>query len=448
MSLDGAKWIVGQLKRKGYEAYLVGGCVRDIYMNVEPNDFDIATGALPDEVMAIFNNCIPTGIDFGTVTVILDGSDFEVTTFRKDSGYMDGRRPSVVTFSGSIVEDLSRRDFTMNAMAMSEQGEIVDPFRGKSDIRKKLIRTVGKAEERFNEDRLRKLRAIRFAAQKGFDLDVEIIRAIKNDTSLMGVSVERIFVEMNKILLSDRADLGLELLNECGLLNEILPEMVPCIGFEQHHPCHKWTVFEHTKQVVVNTPNTAALRWAALLHDIGKPATFELDDKGIGHFYRHEKLSLESAANICKRLKMSTALSEEILLYIAHHMSMPVLTERAVKKWMRKIGPEKVDDMRLFLLADAKGTGTLEDDAYYIELKELVATIRKSPQVFDRSALSIDGNLLMDRFEQLKANPRLLSPLLEHLVEICLHSSEMNRIETLLKLSEEWIEKITEKSQN
>jgi tRNA nucleotidyltransferase (CCA-adding enzyme) len=334
----------------------------------------------------------------------------------------------------------------MNAIAMSVEGKLVDPYLGSKAIQEGVIECVGIPTDRFDEDKLRKLRAIRFAAQTGFTIEAKTLSAIKKDPNLDGVSAERITEELNKILISDRAKIGFHLLKSTGMLEVIIPELKSTYTFDQRHPMHIWSVFDHSLEVLELLPKEKELRWAALLHDIAKPKCFVLDEEGIGHFYGHEKASAEIASHICNRMKMSSASVRQICHLIKNHMKIPVLTEKAVKRWMKQIGLEAVEDTFIFLLADAKGKGTPVDELYYRNLEKMLVSIQEKPQVFDRSALVINGNELMQVNHKLAKNPKLLNELFEHLVDLCLDQPDLNKKSQLLKLSQEWLEKITEKS--
>ncbi len=433
-----AKTVAKMLIKAGYQAYFVGGCVRDQLLNLPYDDIDIATSALPDVVMALFDKTIATGIEYGTVTVCQAGHSFEVTTFRRDYDYTDGRRPSVVAFSDDITTDLSRRDFTINAMAMTLDGEIIDPFGGQADLNAKLIRTVGLADVRFAEDKLRKLRAVRFAAQKNFRLDKQLRNALKRDANLQGVSIERIFSELNKILLSDNASYGLRLLADCGLLAEVSPKLADMVGFDQKNPHHKYDLFEHTLRVVDYVPQTLPLRWAALLHDVGKLDTMTIGDDGVGHFYDHQSYSVIIAEQLLNKLKAPTKLRQTVLNLVGKHMYKPVLEAKPLRRWINKIGLDNVDDMVALMRADMLATGTL-DESFTDQLKLDIAKILAEKPPFSRADLVLNGHQLMAQFDVLKDNPKLLKPLFGYLVEHCLAVPADNNKTQLLHLAENWL---------
>ncbi len=440
-----AKQIIKILNDAGYSAYFVGGCVRDFLLNQPYQDIDIATAARPEVVLTLFDKALPTGIAYGTVTVFRDGQNFEVTTFRRDYDYSDGRRPNVVAFSDSIAVDLSRRDFTINAMALTAAGDLIDPYGGSADLAAKCIRTVGVAADRFAEDKLRKLRAVRFAAQKNFKLAAGLKRALMADPNLAGVSAERMFGELNKILLAEHAAYGLQLLADCRLLAEISPKLNDMVGFDQHNPHHKYDLFEHTLRTVAAVPADLALRWAALLHDIGKLDTMTIDADGIGHFYDHQSHSVSLAEQLLKRLKAPKQLIKKVLGLIAHHMYRPLLTDKALRRWLNKVGGDSIEQMIDLMRADMLGTGTL-DGTFADQLRLEVARLLAQKPVFSRADLAVDGHLLMAQFAALRQRPKQLKAVFEHLVAACLENPANNSQAALLALTADWLSAANDKS--
>jgi len=323
-----AKRVVEGLRRAGFEAYFVGGCVRDFVRGVFPGDYDIATSALPDQVLRLFEHTVAVGAKFGVVVVLEDGFSYEVATFRNDDVYEDGRRPTQVRFS-SAREDVLRRDFTINGLLMDpETNDIVDYVGGRDDIEKKIIRTIGDPAVRFNEDYLRMLRAIRFAAHLDFHLEADVRDAIlRHAAKIREISSERVQEELNKILTRGGARRGLELMAETGLLKQILPEVDRMRGVEQPPRFHpEGDVWRHTLMMTEilseeNRPEAdTALAWAALLHDVGKPVTRTEDEKGV-HFYGHVKLGESIADDVMRRLRFSRTLRETVLDLIRQHMA-------------------------------------------------------------------------------------------------------------------------------
>ncbi len=319
--------IVRRLQKSGHEAYFVGGCVRDLLRGAEPGDYDIVTSAKPDEVYPLFSRTVPVGMRFGVVIVVEEGHNYEVATFRSEEDYGDGRRPSHVEFT-TAEDDSRRRDFTVNALLMDPlAGSIIDYVGGKEDIERRLIRTIGSAQERFAEDHLRMLRAVRFAANLGYEIDIETLDAIKlNAPAIHRISAERIRDELTKLLTRGGARRGMEILVETGLLAEILPEVYALRGVEQppqYHP--EGDVWEHTLRMLdlllswKGQENDDRLAWAVLMHDVGKALTRSENETGI-HFYGHVREGEKIAEKLMRRLKFSRRDMETILALIHCHM--------------------------------------------------------------------------------------------------------------------------------
>lgn len=347
----GAEQIISRLENAGYEAYIVGGAVRDSVMGKTPSDYDIATSARPREVKALFGRTIDTGLKHGTVTVIENKIGYEVTTFREETGYSDRRHPDAVRYVKCLEADLKRRDFTINAMAYSPKKGIVDEFGGIADIEEKIIRCVGVPEERFKEDALRMLRAVRFAAYLGFELEPDTQKAIRKCAVLIkNVSWERILEELNKILLCDRPQ-KLRLLYETGLLKYIIPPLCKCFTTEQNNKYHIYNVGDHILKAVENTPNDLVLRWAALLHDIGKPACLSRDNAGINHFYGHHRESVRISDDVLHRLRMDKESIHDILVLIENHDVRIDTHPASVKRMLARTGEPLF--MKLLLLQEA-----------------------------------------------------------------------------------------------
>ena len=300
---EDVKRIIETIEKAGFEAYAVGGCVRDCLLGKEPNDWDITTSAKPEQVKSLFRRTIDTGIKHGTVTVMLNRVGYEVTTYRIDGEYEDGRHPKEVIFTGSLREDLRRRDFTINAMAYSEKDGLVDLFGGQQDLENKIIRCVGDAKERFTEDALRMLRAVRFSAQLGFTVDEDTISAMKElAPNLSKVSAERIQTELVKTLVSDNPG-NLKIAYECGLTKVFLPEFDLCMECGQNNPNHIYSVGEHILKSVEYAEPERILRLAMLFHDLGKPRCRTQGEDGYDHFYNHAAVSSELAEEVLRRLK-------------------------------------------------------------------------------------------------------------------------------------------------
>ena len=332
--------VLQTLERAGYEAYIVGGCVRDILMGKPPHDWDVTTSALPEETMALFDHfAIPTGLRHGTVTVRSGKTACEVTTFRTDGDYPDHRHPAAVTFTRSLREDLQRRDLTVNAMAMDVHGTLHDPFGGRADIRRRILRCVGVPERRFREDALRILRTLRFSATLGFAIQADThcsLRERRDD--LRYVAAERVREELTKLLCG--ADVLRVLLEDPQVLGVVLPEILPCVGFDQHNRHHCCDVWGHTAHAVAAAPPDPVLRWVMLLHDLGKPSCFTLDDQGVGHFHGHHRPGAEMAEAVCRRLRFDKAAARQICTLVRYHDRPIPLTERAIRRAMNQLGVE------------------------------------------------------------------------------------------------------------
>ena len=332
--------VLQTLERAGHEAYIVGGCVRDILMGKPPHDWDVTTSALPEETMALFDHfAIPTGLRHGTVTVRSGETACEVTTFRTDGDYPDHRHPAAVTFTRSLREDLQRRDLTVNAMAMDVHGTLHDPFGGQADIRRRVLRCVGEPERRFQEDALRILRTLRFSATLGFAIDADTHRSLRERRDdLRYVAAERVREELTKLLCG--ADVLRVLLEDPQVLGVVLPEILPCVGFDQHNRHHCYDVWGHTAHAVAAAPPDPVLRWAMLLHDLGKPSCFTLDEQGVGHFHGHHRPSAEMAETVCRRLRFDRAAAQQICMLVRYHDRPIPLTERAIRRAMNQLGVE------------------------------------------------------------------------------------------------------------
>lgn len=332
--------VLQTLEHAGHEAYAVGGCVRDILMGKAPHDWDVTTSALPQETMALFNHfAIPTGLQHGTVTVRSGALTCEVTTFRTDGDYPDHRHPAAVTFTRSLREDLARRDLTVNAMAMDMRGTLHDPFDGQADIRRRILRCVGQPEHRFREDALRILRTLRFSATLGFMIEEDTHQALRAQCGdLRYVAAERVREELTKLLCG--TDVLRVLLEDPQVLGVVLPEILPCVGFDQHNRHHCYDVWGHTAHAVAAAPPDPVLRWAMLLHDLGKPRCFTLDDQGVGHFHGHHRPSAEMAEAICRRLRFDKATAQRICMLVRYHDRPIPLTEKAIRRAMNQLGVE------------------------------------------------------------------------------------------------------------
>lgn len=332
--------IIGTLQEHGYEAYAVGGCIRDSILGREPEDWDITTSAMPEETKALFDKTFDTGIQHGTITVLLEKEGFEVTTYRIDGKYEDSRHPKEVTFTRNLREDLLRRDFTINAMAYNETDGLVDIFGGLEDLEEGMIRCVGTAKERFKEDALRILRGVRFAAQLGFDIEEDTRQGMKELAwTLQNISAERIQVELVKMITSKRPEMLREAY-ELGMTRIVLPEFDQLMTTGQETPHHMYSVGEHTLHAMKNIRADKILRLAMLLHDMGKPALKTVDEAGVAHFKKHALESERIAENVLRRLKFDNDTIRKVTRLVrCHDLRMPA-TAKSVRSAMNQIGEE------------------------------------------------------------------------------------------------------------
>ena len=344
------------LHRAGYEAWIVGGCVRDLLLDRVPTDYDITTSALPQQTKEVFRHerVLETGIRHGTVTLLAEGMPLEITTYRVDGTYSDARHPDGVTFTASLREDAARRDFTVNAMAYAPGLGLRDFFGGQADLSCRRIRAVGDPDKRFQEDALRVLRAIRFAAVLAFSLEVETAAAARRQAAgLANVSAERVFQELSKLLCGPKA--GEVLLAYPDILGQVIPELLPMVGFDQHSRYHCYDVYTHTAVAVDHVPPRLPLRLAMLLHDVGKPDTFSLGKDGQGHFYGHHRRSAELAEEILLRLRAPKKLREEVVTLVRCHDAQIEEDPARLRRWLHKLGPEGFFALLAIQRGDAAG---------------------------------------------------------------------------------------------
>ncbi|MDF2880293.1 MAG: hypothetical protein K0R54_850 [Clostridiaceae bacterium] len=437
------KYILDTLDKEGYEAYIVGGCVRDSIIGRKPLDWDITTNSLPENVIDIFKNkqikVIETGLKHGTVTIVMNNVSYEITTFRIDSEYLDNRHPKEVTFTCSIQQDLSRRDFTINAMAYNESTGVLDYFNGLGDINNKVIKCVGNAGDRFNEDALRMLRAVRFSCQLNFSLEpVELLNSIKKNSYLIkNISSERIRDELCKILLSYKPSKGIIDLYNSNLLSYIIPELIPCVGFDQSNIHHDKDIFKHTLSVVDRTPAELAVRLAALLHDIGKVQCFTLDDKGQGHFYGHEKVSGDISKEILKRLKFDNITVETVSHLIYEHMrTCDIGRSLSIKKFINNVGVENLNNLFSLQIADRKSSAK-EYSGFQdiLELKEKCETIINKKIPLSLKDLNVNGE---DLIKIGIPRGKRIGDVLNKLLELVLIDPQLNKKEMLIDIAKKY----------
>jgi tRNA nucleotidyltransferase (CCA-adding enzyme) len=426
----------------GYQCWLVGGAVRDLHLGRPLADLDIATEARPEDVARLFHAVIPTGIRHGTVTVLYRGARFEVTTFRTEEGYSDGRRPDRVSFAPSILDDLSRRDFTINAMAWDlVRRRLEDPHDGRADLAAKLIRAIGKPDERFHEDGLRPLRACRFAAQLGFTIEPETMAAIPRALDVAArVSAERVRDEIVKMLASPRPSDGFRLMHATGLLSLVLPELAACAGVAQGD-LHCWDVLNHSLMSCDAAPpgNDPVLRLAALLHDVGKPAAAATAPDGRPTFHGHESLSRSIAAAVLERLRFPSAVTEAVAHLVGEHMFnyTEEWSDAAVRRLVARVGEQHIEALIALRRADAAGMCPGNTDAQPRSLAEFADHVRAvlgNAKALTVRELAVDGNAIMERLG-LPPGPAV-GAVLSQLLETVLDDPALNERGRLLDIAE------------
>jgi len=425
--------VLKALEGHGYEAFIVGGCVRDAIMGIEPKDYDVTTSALPEETKEIFRDfhVIETGIKHGTVTVMVDKEPIEITTYRIDENYVDNRHPENVRFTRSLKEDMARRDFTMNAIAYNPACGLVDYYGGVEDIQRGVIRAVGEADKRFEEDALRIMRALRFSAVTGFIIEENTAEAaLRHKDFLNNISAERIQVELVKLLCGK--DARRVLMDYTDILAVILPELLEMKGFDQCNAYHIYDVLEHTAVAVANTPAEPVLRLSALLHDTGKPETFFQDCTGVGHFYGHNLASKRIAEDLLERLKFDNDTKEKVLLLVEKHDMQIKAEETAVKRALNKLGEENFRNLIALARADNKAQNPIivKRQEHFDKLLAIAEEIILKEECFSLKALAVNGRDLMEI--GFKPGPEL-GKALENLLEAVISGEIENKKEELLK---------------
>jgi len=383
------------LENAGYPAYAVGGCVRDSLLGLEPHDYDLCTAATPEQIRQVFSGCrlVLAGEKHGTVSVITDNGPVEITTFRLEGGYADSRHPDWVRFVSHIEEDLSRRDFTVNAMAYSPTRGFADPFGGREDLQNRILRAVGDPATRFTEDALRILRGVRFSVRYGLTPEASTQQAIISLAPLMDkLARERVFDELCKLLPLVNAD---DLQQWSPILTQVLPELAPTVGFQQRSPHHAYDLFTHTAHVVQAVPPVLALRLAALLHDIGKPATFYLDENGRGHFPGHAKVGTEMANDALLRLKAPTALRQQVVRLIEWHMTPLEPDKRILRRRLGKLGTDGTRQLLALQQADFGSKGTNEASDTFDRIAQLLRELEEEAACLTVRDLAVSGNDLL-----------------------------------------------------
>lgn len=434
-------YIINKLNKNHFDAYLVGGCVRDTLLNKRPKDYDICTNALPEQIQEVFKNdkLLLFGLKHGTVTVVKGRSCYEITTYRIDGQYSDGRHPDSVSFTGNLKEDLKRRDFTINAMAYDVyKRKIIDPFDGVKHLKNKVISCVGNAEERFNEDALRIMRALRFSSVLGFKIAPETRAAIfKLYKNLENVSWERINAELTKLLQGKNA---IPVLREYAeVIFFLIPELKPCDGFNQNNKYHLHNVWEHTLRVVENTPaDDIVLRLTALFHDIGKPDTYVVGEDGQGHFYGHPAKSVEITKNVLERLRYSNEIKNAVLTLIDEHSITFNVTKKFIRHALSRIGEDALRKLLVFRRADIIGQRGKEEAVDRLkkidDIEQLLSEVLEEEKCMKMTDLAVGGKKLME----MGIEPgEKMGRLLKSAFEAVLNGDISNTEEELIKFIQE-----------
>ena len=429
------RYILKTIEAAGFEAYAVGGCIRDSLLNRIPEDWDITTSAEPQQVKSLFKRTVDTGIQHGTITIMLDKEGFEVTTYRIDGEYEDGRHPKQVQYTADIVEDLKRRDFTINAMAYSEKQGLIDVFHGLEDLREGIIRCVGNPRERFTEDALRMMRAVRFSAQLGFAIDTATRETIKElAPTLSCISAERIQMELVKLLLSPHPDF-LRVAYDTGITKVILPEFNRVMETPQNHPHHCYSVGEHILHSLLEVPSDKVLRLSMLFHDIAKPDTLSIDQEGITHFYEHQSKSADMSRIILRRLRMDNSTIDQVykLVYYHDYGNDVEPSKRIVRRAIYKIGEDLFPSLLLVRRADilAQSTYLKEEKLSNLEAwNKCYEKIVETEECVSLKTLAVNGSdLIAEGITKGKQIGVILNLLLEEVLE----EPEKNNKEYLLK---------------
>lgn len=430
------KYIISTIIKAGYEAYAVGGCIRDSILGRIPDDWDITTSAEPCQIKKLFRRTIDTGIQHGTVTVMLDKEGFEVTTYRIDGEYEDSRHPKEVTFTADLIEDLKRRDFTINAMAYNDETGLVDAFGGRKDMEEKVIRCVGNPRERFTEDALRMMRAVRFSAQLGYRIEAETLAAIRElSPNLVHISAERVQMELVKLVTSPHPE-NLRIAYEAGITGIVLPEFDLCMETEQINPHHCYNVGEHILRSMQAVRQDKILRLAMLFHDIGKPRTITVDDKGVYHFHGHPAVSEEMARNILRRLKFDNHTIYMVTNLVKFHDYNVEPGEKYVRRAIMKIGEDIFPLLLDVKEADMQAQSTYlkkEKEEKLKAVRQVYKQIVADNQCVSLKTLAITGKDLIEE-AGMQPGPKI-GEMLKKLLDVVIEDPAQNNRENLLRLA-------------
>ena len=427
--------VMGRLGSKGFQVFLVGGCLRDLLRGENPQDYDLASTVPPEEMEQLLSPypVIATGLRYGTVTAVVEGQALEITRLRREGGYKDGRRPDWVLPTEDIREDLARRDFTINAMAFSPSHGLIDPFGGAQDLEKRLIRAVGEPGRRFQEDGLRILRGLRFASRLDFDLEQETARALVEKRHLLGqVAQERITGEFIRLVEGMAAPRVLEEFFPVAV--QVVPELQALQGFEQHTPYHIYDVWQHTLRVLDGVGEGREVRLASLFHDIAKPQCFFQGRRGIGHFKGHAVAGGAVTGQILKRMRFPTQLREEVCQLVRWHDEDIPQTDEAVRRWLNLLGPVQLRRLLLLQQADSRAKSPCSDTLFAGRLLQRMENILQRGDCFTLKALAVSGNDLKAMGFSGPQVGRVLKRLLDQVIK----DPEKNQREILLALADGW----------
>ncbi len=424
--------IIKRLHRNGYEAYAVGGCIRNMLLGIPPKDYDFTTNASPEEVKSVFSDfkVIDTGIKFGTVTVVIGKEPYEITTYRIDGKYNDNRRPENVSFTSELSEDLKRRDFTVNALAYNEREGLIDLFGGKTDLDNRIIRAIGNPDERFNEDGLRILRALRFASQYNMTIDKATGESIHRNRHLLeGIAAERIAEEFNKLICGECENI---LREYHDVISVFIPELSKCVGFEQHTKYHNRDVFEHTLATISAIRPEKHLRLAMLFHDIGKPDYFTFSN-GVGHFKGHAKGSVGIAECYLRNYRYDRATADKIVTLVRYHDIVLENRDNLIKRYLNKFGEDVFYNIIDVHIADDSGKAPeyMKRIKGYQEIRKRAEAIVSEQECFSLKNLEINGNDL----KKLGYTGEEIGEKLKQLLDMVIEDNSLNKKEKLLDIA-------------